>query len=217
MQKRWVRIAIAAAAPSFSSFVLIPFLVNADTFRPTIENQLSGALGRKVALGHLSFSLFTGSLVANDISIADDPAFSTSPFVGAKSLHIGVEIGPLLFHRQVRITNLTVDSPTINLIHAQSGAWNFSSIGSAAASQTPKQESAIPDLTVGEFKIKNGSATVSSVPGNGKPFVYTGINLAVQQLSFLKSFPFQLSAKLPGAGSLRPQRQRRPARAEKRR
>ncbi len=201
MQKRWVKVAAAVAALLILIVLVIPFLVNADNFRPRIEDQLSSALGRKVALGHLSLSLFSGSLVANDISIADDPAFSTSPFLGAKSLNIGVEIAPLIFHRQVRITKLTVDSPTIQLVHGQNGTWNFSSLGGAAATPPSQQQNAIPDLTVGELKIKDGSATVSSLPAAGKPFVYTGINLAVQKLSFAKSFPFKLSAKLPGEGS----------------
>ena len=59
-----------------------------------------------------------------------------------------------------------------------------------------------PDLTVGELKITDGSATVSYVPAVRKPFVYSGINLTVQQFSFLKSFPISLSAKLPASGSL---------------
>jgi AsmA protein len=202
MQKRWVKVAVAAVALVVVVIVLVPFLVNVDTFRPTLEDQLSTALGRRISLGHLSFSLLSGSLVAENISIADDPAFSTSPFIEAKSLYIGVEIGPLLFHRQVRITKLTIESPAIHLIQAQNGIWNFSSLGrTAAATPAPKGQTALPDLTVGELKIKDGSATVSSLPATGKPFVYSDINLDVQQFSFLKSFPFQLSAKLPGAGS----------------
>ena len=55
------------------------------------------ALGRKVTLGHISLSLLTGSLVAENISIADDPAFSATPFLEAKELRIGVELGPLIF------------------------------------------------------------------------------------------------------------------------
>lgn len=203
MQKHWVKAAIAVAALFLIVVVVVPFLVNADTFRPKVENELSSALGRKIELGHLSFSLLSGSLVAENISIADDPAFSASPFLRAKSLYIGVELGPLLFHRQVRITRLTVESPAIQLIHSQSGKWNFSSIGPAASKPaSQQQQQAFPDLTVGKLQIKNGSATVSSIPAVGKPFVYTDINLAVEQLSFLKSFPFQLTAKLPANGSL---------------
>ena len=90
MQKRWVKIAAAIAALFVLVIILVPFLVNADSFRPTLENQLSSALGRKITLGHLTFSVLRGSIVASDISIADDPAFSTSPFIEAKSLSIGV-------------------------------------------------------------------------------------------------------------------------------
>ncbi|HUX44574.1 MAG TPA: DUF748 domain-containing protein [Terracidiphilus sp.] len=202
MHKRWVKITAASAAGVLALILLAPFLVNANTFRPAIASQLSTALGRPVTLGHLSFSLLRGSLVADDIAIADDPAFSTSPFLQARSFYIGVELGPLLFHRLLRITRLTVDSPAIHLIHADNGRWNFSSLGAAHPSASG-QSSAIPDLTVGELQIKDGSATVSSLPAVGNPFVYTGINLTIRQLSFLKSFPFELSASLPGSGSLK--------------
>lgn len=201
MQKRWVRIAIAVVVLLFLVIVLVPFFVNADTFRPTVQAQLSQALGRPVTMGRLSFSLLGGSLKAENIVIADDPAFSSDPFLQAKSLSIGVEVAPLVFHRQLRITSLTVDTPAIRLIHAASGRWNFSSIGGPAAAQTPQQQSAIPDLTVGELTIKDGSATVASAPSTGKQFVYSGIKLTVKQLSFLKSFPFDLSASLPASGS----------------
>lgn len=204
MKRPWVKVAAIVAALFVVIAILIPFFVNADTFRPTLQDQLSGALGRKVTLGHLSFSLFSGSLVANDIAIADDPAFSSSPFLQAKSLHIGVHVAPLLFHHQVEITRLTVSSPSINLIHVGNGKWNFSSLGggAAAAPKSPQQQTTIPNLTVGELKIEKGTATVSTNPPTRKPLVYTDINLTVQQFSFLKSFPFQLSAKLPGEGSV---------------
>ena len=76
--------------------LLVPLFVNANTFKPTLETQLSQALGRKVTLGNLSLSIFSGSLVADNVSIADDPAFSTKPFLQAQSLHIGVEVVPAL-------------------------------------------------------------------------------------------------------------------------
>lgn len=211
MNKRWLKIAAAVAALVLVVVALAPFLVNADTFRPMLQTQLSTALGRKVTLGHLSFSLLSGSLVAQNISIADDPAFSADPFLQAKSLHIGVETVPLLLHHQLRVTRFAVDAPAIQLIQAQSGApngvqagtWNFSSIArSASATPASPQPSAIPGLTIAAFSITNGSATVSSTPATGKPFVYSKLDLALKQFSFANSFPFQLSASLPGDGSL---------------
>jgi AsmA protein len=202
MQKHWLKIVAGIVALFVLVIVLVPFLINVDDFRPTIESQLSAAFGRQITLGHLTLSLLKGSLDAENISIADDPAFSTTPFLQAKSLQIGVEVLPLVLHRQVRITNLTLDTPSITLLHAANGRWNFSSIGGASSTKSPQQVSTLPDLTVGELKIKSGSASVSSIPAERRPFVYSGINVTVQQFSFLKSFPFQLSATLPASGSL---------------
>ena len=68
MKKRWVRIVIAIVGLFVLAIVVVPFLVNADTFRPTVQDQLSSALGRRVTLGHLSFSLLSGSLIAAHVS-----------------------------------------------------------------------------------------------------------------------------------------------------
>jgi AsmA protein len=204
MTKHWLKIAAAVFVILLIAILLIPLFVNANTFRPMLENQLSQALDRKVTLGNLSFSIFSGSLVADDVSIADDPAFSTRPFIEAKSLHIGVKTGPLIFHRQLIVTNFVADSPAINLVHAENGTWNYSSMGRTAprGTQAQQQDSALPNLTVGEIKIENGSATVSSQPPSGQPIVYSKVNFSAQQFSSSKSFPFQLSANLPADGSL---------------
>ena len=207
--------------------VLVPLFINVDTFRPKAEEEISSALGRKVTLGHLSLSLISGSLVADNISVADDAAFATAPFLEAKELRIGVALGSLIFQHKVRITSFTIDSPAIHLIQGKKGTWNFSSLGNdaakpaarnaaaekpdtpnpatqqaAAQGSAPQQESMMPDVSIGEIKIKNGSAMVSSLPASGKPFTCAEINLSVQQLSFTTQFPFKLSLKLPGGGSL---------------
>lgn len=203
MKKGWIKWVGAIVAVVIVILIILPFVVNADTFRPMVQNELSSALGRQVTLGHLGFSPFSGSLVAKDISIADDPAFSSTPFIGAKSFYIGVEVMPLVFHHDVRITKLTIESPTIQLIQNEKGVWNFSSIGGASSGSKSGQPTAIPNFSVGELAIKDGSATVSSIPATGKPFVYSKVNLQLKQFSFANSFPFDLTANLPGDGSLK--------------
>lgn len=205
MRKTWVKIVLGIVAAFIVVIALIPLFVNADTFRPKIQNELSSSLGRKVTLGHLSLSVLSGSLVAEDISIADDPAASQTPFIEAKKLNIGILLGQLLFHHQVQITEITIDTPAINLIHNANGTWNFSNIGSSAANSTQEsssQSSILPGLTIGAFKITNGSATINSLPASGKPFTCSSINISVKEFSFLKSFPFDLSANFPGDGAV---------------
>jgi len=199
-----ISILVGVAVLLLIAVLVIPLFINANTFRSTLETQLSAALGRKVTLGNLGFSVFSGSLVADNISIADDPAFSSKPFLQAQSLHIGVEVGPLVFHRKLLVTSFVADSPSINLVHNAQGTWNFSSIGRNAASRTQNssQESALPNFTVGEMKVANGTAVVSDLPLTGPPLAYSNLNLSVREFSFARSFPFALSATLPGSGLL---------------
>lgn len=203
MDKRWLLAGALVLGVLLFVIFLVPFFVNAETFRPTIESQLSAALRREVTVGKLSFSLMKGSLSAEDIVIADDPAFSKVPFLQAKKLDVGVEILPLLSHRQVHITSLTIDTPSIQLIQHANGTWNYSSLGGGPTQSATAQPASLPDFSVGELKIVNGSALVSSIPASPKPFEYTDVNLTVKQFTFFRSFPFELSAKLPANGTLK--------------
>jgi AsmA protein len=182
----------------------VPLFVDVNTFKPLIEDQLTTATGRQTKLGDLSLSIFSGTVVARDLQIADDPQFSKQPFVTATEFRIGVQMLPLILHRQILVNSLEIDTPQIHLVHAASGAWNFSTIGQSAANRTPeqKQQSIIPDLTVDSFRLKNGHATVETLPAAGAPRIYDQVDLKVQNFSFAKQFPFTLSAALPAQGTL---------------
>ena len=183
----------------------VPFFVNVNTFRPVLEQQLTTAIGRQVKLGELSLSLFSGSVVAKDLSVADDPKFSSEPFVSASALRIGVEMRPLIFDHKIFVRSLEVEAPQIHLVHSTDGnVWNFSTIGQTAASRTTDagKESVIPDLTVNAFSLKDGHATVENLPAKGTPLVYDKVNVTVQGFSFAKQFPFTVSAELQGQGTL---------------
>lgn len=201
MQRRWVKIAAIAAACFVLVLVLVPLFVNADTFRPAAENEISSALGRRVTLGHLGLSLLSGSLVADNVTIADDPAFSSAPFFEAKSMHIGVSLPALLFSRALHVTNFTADSPQIHLISKPDGTWNYASLGRGASGSGSGQSSA-SDMSIGELKIKDGSVDVRSEPATGAPFVYNHVDVTVKHLSFTTPMPFDLTADLPGDGTV---------------
>lgn len=197
---------IAAAAVGIIIVVIaaIPLFVNVNTFTPLIEEQLTAAIGRQVKLGKLSLSVLSGNVVANDLSVADDPQYSTKPFITATELRIGVQMRPLIFQRKILITGLTIDAPQIHLVHAATGAWNFSTIGQSAANRTQqqKQQSIISDFTVDSFNIKNGHVTVGTLPAAGAPLVYDQVDLSAKNFSFATQFSFTLSAALPGQGTL---------------
>jgi len=201
---RKAKIAAAVVGALILLVATIPFFVNINTFKPAIENQLTTALGRQTKLGDLSLSILSGTVVARDLAIADDPKFSTQPSLTAKELHIGVQMLPLIFHHQILVNSLEIDAPQIHLVHSASGAWNFSTIGQSAANRTQqqKQQSIVPDFTVDSFHIKNGHAIVENVPASGAPQVIDQVDLAVQNFAFAKQFPFTLSAALAGQATV---------------
>lgn len=186
--------------------IAIPFFIDANTFRPTLESDLTTALGRQVKVGNLSLSLLSGSVSADDISIADDPAFSKSAFVQAKSLKVGVEMMPLIFSKQLNVTQLTLNQPEISLVRSENGEkWNFSSLGgnNTSAPKPAAPSSGNPNLSVAKLNVNNGRLTVSRAGSDEKPRVYDKVTIEVTNFSFTSSFPFKMTAQLPADGSLK--------------
>jgi AsmA protein len=186
--------------------IAIPLFVNANSFRPQIESMLSSALGRPVKVGNLSLSVLSGSVQADQLSIADDPKFSKAPFIQAKTLKVGVELMPLVFSKQLNVTNLVIDRPEITLLRDRDGVWNFSSIGNQSAQPAKpaeKTSSAPANVSVAKLDLTDGTITLGSTTGKRKPVVYDKLEVSVRNFSFTSAFPVVASARLPGGGSLK--------------
>jgi AsmA protein len=150
----------------------LPFFINVNNFRPRIEAELTNALGRKVTVGNLSLSIWSGSVGADNIAIADDPSFSDQPFIRAQSLKVGVELLPLIFSRALHITNLTLTQPQVNLLRDRSGKWNFSTLGSAAPAKstgTPPPSSAGQPPAPAESKAGQGKTPATKTKKGKTP------------------------------------------------
>src|ERR1700735_1563001 len=158
-----IGLAVATALPILAA-AAIPLFVDANTFRPMIESRLTAALSRKVTLGDISLSLRTGSLVASDLAIADDPNFGQAPFFTAKQLRIGVQMKPLIFDHQLIVRSFEVEAPQIHLIRAENGSRHLSTLSHGSVSQNTTQPAALPDLPVGLITIKDGNATIETLP-----------------------------------------------------
>jgi AsmA protein len=198
--KRALRIVGIVVAILVVILIALPFLVNVNSFRPKIESEMTSALGRPVTLGDLSLSILSGSVEVKNIAIADDPAFSPTPFVTAKSLQVGAELMPLIFSKQLNVTGITLEQPEITLLKAPNGTWNFSSLGGAAAKKAAKPNAAAPtNFSVAKLKISDGKLTVGKVKSS-KLQIYDKVNIAVANFSLTSQFPFELTAKLPGGG-----------------
>jgi len=202
--KRYVRIGAIALGAVIVILLLLPFLIDVNRFRPEIEQKASAALGRQVSLGKLSLSILSGNLGAQSVSIAEDPAFGTSPFVTANSLKVGIELMPLIFSKQLNVTDITLDAPQITLLKSADGKWNFSSVGGATqkTEAEPKQSGGSPtNFSVAKLNVTHGRLLMGKVNG-AKPTTYDDVNITVTDFSFTSKFPFHLTAKLPRSGDV---------------
>ena len=202
--KRNLKIAGIVVAGVSLLLIALPLFINVNSFRPKIESEATNALGRPVTLGNLSLSMLSGTVGIDNISIADDPSFSKSPFVTAKSLSVGVKLMPLIFSRELNVTEIVLNEPQITLLKATNGKWNFSSLGGTNAGGAPQPDqsgAATPqNFSVAKLEIKDGKLSVGKANSTAKPQVYDSVNAEVRDFSFASQFPFELTTALPGAG-----------------
>src|SRR5271165_1050932 len=204
MKKHWLRIVVIVVAVLVVIIIVLPFLIDVNSYRPKIESDASSALGRQVTVGNLGLSLLSGTVEADNVAVADDPAFSKSPFLTAKSLKIGVELMPLIFSKELKITEIVLEQPQITLLRTANGTWNYSTLGGPSAKKTePKSGQAAPtNLSVGKLRVNDGVLSMGRANSKANPRVYNKLNITVTDFSATSQFPFTLTANTPSGGTV---------------
>src|ERR1700691_6304420 len=134
MRRAFIVVLIVAAVLVVAVLAL-PFLIDANRFRPAIETEPTKSLGREVKIGDLKLNILSGTVTASDLSVADDPAFSRTAFLQTKALSLSIDLWRLLFSRRLNVDGITIDTPETILIQVPSGVWNFSSLGAKSSTQ----------------------------------------------------------------------------------
>lgn len=204
---RWLGIVVALL---LVIVLAIPFLINVNQFRPRLEAALSQALGREVKLGDLKLSILSGSVEASDLDIADDAAYSKTPFVRAKSLKVGVELEPLLFSKKLNVTGIEIQEPEISLVQSEAGVWNFASLGTKTQPNSPpaapppaaSSSQSMQDLTVKLVKITNGRLSLKTA-GASQLKVLEKVNVEIKDFAANASVPVSFSADIQGGGDVK--------------
>ncbi len=184
--------------------IALPFFIDANQFRPRLETELSGALGRSVKLGDLKLSLWSGAVKAANLSISDDPAFSMNPFLMAQSLSVGVDLPAFVFSKKLVVTGMDIEKPEIALLQNAAGNWNFSSLSAKSSGAPPPSSSSTGstslDLSVKLLKVSD--ARISLTRGSDPPQTLDKVNLELRDFAPTTPFPFSFSATIQGGGDI---------------
>lgn len=197
MRKRLMKICLIVCAALIAA-ACIPFLIDVDRFRPELERELSRTLGRQVRIGHLAASPLSGGAEATDITIAEDPAFGSAPFLRAASLKLNVELWPLISAKKLIVTAVTVFKPEAALIENPSGEWNFHNLRPASEPASPSSLS----LSAKRIDIAAGHFSISKTGSQAKPVILDSVNATLRDFSTSAAMPLALSARLRSGGDL---------------
>lgn len=174
-----------------------------------LQTKAQEALGRNVQIGKLDFSLFSGSLSADGVTIADDPKFSNAPFLTAKSLKVSVDVMPLIFSHDLHANSIKLEQPRVALISNAAGQWNYSSLGGNAPATKPaaapagKPAESSTGVAIDEIDITGGKVTISEVPAKLPPSVYSDVDLTLKKFAPGSQMPFTASLKAPRGGTIK--------------
>ena len=186
-----VRWALALLVICLCGWFALPYLVDVNQYRGLIQNQLRDGLRREVALGPMELSVLPLSIRIRDFSISEDPAVASKlPFATAKEVRVRLGLMALL-RREIAISSVALNSPSIEIIRKADGLWNFSTLG--------KQGDGGEQPVIDALVIEDGTAGYTDLR-DAKPerSQYDHIDIRLADYGPNRRFHLDADAHLPG-------------------
>ncbi|HSS13043.1 MAG TPA: AsmA family protein, partial [Rhizomicrobium sp.] len=188
MRKILIIALVPVAIVALAAAVLL--LMPLDSFRAPLEKAVSRGLGRGVHIaGALHASLYPEiGLSAGDVSIDNVAGGEAKIFAHVGTMAVGAKLLPLL-SRQIDITRLALDKPSIYLEVDKNGSgnWNFGSGASTDSTASPAH------LSISGLRISGGEISYSDAR-TGKRKLVAGANASLQLESLDQPATFDLDA-----------------------
>ena len=207
MRKAKIILAVALAVV-LAALAAVWLFVDANRFRGQLQARLEQHLHRKVTLGNMSLRLFPIRLTVDKVDIAEDEHFKSKlPFIQTQKLDVHVGMAGLM-GGNVQIGSVELVEPQVELIRNADGVWNFSSLGGAETRPDGTPDSGKPastgeksKLSLKRLTISDGSIAVTDTFRKKPRTVYGPIDISLLDYTAGQPFAFEVSARLPGAGS----------------
>ena len=103
----------------------VTLFIRHSWLRQSITSHLAAAFGRPVEVGDYRFTVWGGpEVVADSVSVAEDPRFGYEYFLRAGSLSARLRWSGLLRGHLV-LGRVLLTQPSLNLVRNEAGDWNF--------------------------------------------------------------------------------------------
>lgn len=205
---RWHQWLLAALVLLYLLYVALSYLYLPGKLQQVVQTDVAKLIDRDIQVQRIAFNPFTLALEVEQFAIADRPG---QPLLAWQRLYVNLDLWGSLFGWQLRLSELDLDAPGIN-IERRPQDFNFSSIlarfpaEEKTVEQTPEEKAAFA-LRVDRIQINNGrfefDDVSGAVPANS---VLDQITIGVHDLYLAtgddRLNPFSLQAQMPGGGSL---------------
>lgn len=205
---KWALIAVGGVVTLVILILLVlPFFVDAEKYKPLLENKVTEMTGRPFSVGgdvNLSFFPFVG-VSFSDLHLGNPPGFEATDFLSIKSFEVRVKLLPLL-SRDVQVKRFVLKEPQIVLIKSKQGRGNWEFITKNAeksapetaqkpTSENPLEGLPIRSLTVGDFSVTKGSIAWIDKASDTRTTI-DQLDLVLSDLSFDRPIGLTFSARM---------------------
>jgi AsmA protein len=177
-----------------AAIILIPLMVDVNSYKPQIEAKVQDATGRSFKIGgDIELSVFPWvGLSLSDLQLGSPQGFKEPELLKVGDFEARVKLLPLL-SRQVEIKRVVLQDPQIVLVKNKGGQTNWEFKSAANKTAPAKEEAkdtasktssgfALQSVTAEEIAIKNGSLTFID-HASGKRQEVSELNLALSDVS----------------------------------
>ncbi len=202
MIKRILIAIVLVAIIVLGAILILPGLIPTDTYRSKLESELSQTFARDVKIiGDIKLSTFPLVMVETGaVTLSNPTGFSENNFVDVQAMSAKVKLWPLL-RKQVEISGVSLNSPTIRLEKQANGQVNWSLSDTSETPPAPKESGPYKrdgryteyDPSLALLQISNGKVIYSDASA-GQNVVIENINLDLRAPS-LRS-PLELNGDL---------------------
>ena len=199
-------LAVVLVVAAGAVLIAAKFLITPERVRQVVISVAEEQLNRPVSIGEIQVRIFSG-IVISDFAIGSKD--DIKDFVSAKSLVLRYRFWPL-FRLSVIVDEIRLDSPEIRVERYKNGEFNFSDLIAQKSNieditressevQVDETNGGRPiDLLVNELSISKGKLFFSDHMVD-REYQLTDLFLSVSDFSGVRSFPFNLSAKINNA------------------
>lgn len=158
-RKLWTALAVVTV---IAILIVVPPLIGINQYKSRITQLVAASLDRPVRLSGVELRLLPRpGFVITDLTVQEDPAYSAEPVLHANTVVADIRLWSL-WRGQLRISRISVDEASLNLVRTADGRWNVDALfQTAAGHRHAASGGSLPlpymEATNSRINVKNGT------------------------------------------------------------